>query len=95
MPSSPQKHQFEVALRDELASLVQSGHTRVDRTFIEDVGQRFDLSPEDARDVFVGSKGDIWQGELLDSGDDVLGWTAAEVVHVPSAGTSTEESGIY
>ncbi len=95
MTSKPQQHQFEVALRDELASLVQSGNTRIDRTLIEDVGQRFDIAPEEARNIFAKSQGDLWQGELVESGDDVLGWTAAEVTHIPSAGRSTEDSGIY
>lgn len=95
MASGPQRHQFEMALRDELASLVQGGTNHVDRTLIEEVGQRFGIEPEEARDIFTESKGDIWQGEFVESGDAVLGWTAAEVTHVPSAGQSTDDSGIY
>ena len=95
MASAPQRRRFERAIRDELTPLVAEGHTRFDRTFIEDLGQRFDVAPEEARDIFAGSKGDLWQGELIESGDDVLGWTAAEVTHIPSAGRSTDESGIH
>ncbi len=60
---------------------------------MEEIGQRFELDGEEARNLFVDARGDIWQGEFVES-DDEPGWEAVELKRVPSVGSSPDDSSV-
>jgi hypothetical protein len=58
---------------------------------VEEIGERYDVDPDEAGRAFVDSRGTLWEGELVE-GDGESDWRAAELANVPSAGTSTDSS---
>jgi hypothetical protein len=78
------RQEFVKALRDELAQLWREGEDRVERVRVEEVGQRFDLDEDDARKTFVASRGDVWEGEFVET-DEEPGWEAVVLENVPTA----------
>jgi hypothetical protein len=83
-------NEFTEALMHELARLWREGERRIDRTQVEEIGERYDVDPDEASRAFVDSRGTLWEGELVED-DGESGW-AAELANVPSAGTSTDSS---
>lgn len=84
------RREFEDALKHVLAKLGREGVDRVERSRIEELGQRFELDPDEARKLFVASRGDIWEGEFVES-DDEPGWEAVDLERIPSVGSTPEE----
>ena len=84
-------NEFTEALMHELARLWREGERRIDRTQVEEIGERYDVDPDEASRAFVDSRGTLWEGEIVED-DGESGWAAAELVNVPSAGTSTDSS---
>jgi hypothetical protein len=84
-------NEFTEALMHELARLWREGERRIDRTHVEEIGERYDVDPDEAGRAFVDSRGTLWEGELVE-GDGESDWRAAELDNVPSAGTSTDSS---
>ncbi len=84
-------NEFTEALMHELARLWREGERRIDRTQVEEIGERYDVDPDEASRAFVDSRGTLWEGELVED-DGESGWAAAELANVPSAGTSTDSS---
>jgi hypothetical protein len=84
-------NEFTEALMHELARLWREGERRIDRTHVEEIGERYDVDPDEAGRAFVDSRGTLWEGELVE-GDGESDWTAAELANVPSVGTSTDSS---
>jgi len=78
------RQEFVKALRDELAQLWREGEDRVERVRVEEIGQRFDLDENDARKTFVASRGDVWEGEFVET-DEEPGWEAVVLENVPTA----------
>lgn len=91
MESSKRHRQFEEALRNILAKLEREGVDRVERTQIEEIGQRFDVDREKARELFIKSKGDIWEGDLVES-EGEPGWEAATLTNIPSTGRPPKDA---
>ncbi len=89
---SERRRQFEEALRNILAKLEREGTDRLDRTRVEELGERFGLDRDQALRLFVDSRGDIWKGEFIES-EEEPGWEAVALERVPSTGTSPEEGG--
>ncbi len=87
------RRQFEENLRDTLAKLEREGVDRIDRSQVEEIGERLELDRDEAHKLFVESRGDIWKGEFIES-DDEPGWEAVELDSVPSAGESPEDSSV-
>ncbi len=87
------RRQFEETLGDVLAKLQRDHVDRIDRSQVEEIGQRFDLDPDEARKLFVEAKGNIWQGEFVES-DEKPGWEAVELKRVPSVGSSPDDSSV-
>ena len=87
------RREFEEAVRNVVAKLGREGKDRIDRTHVEEIGQRYELEPEEARRIFVETKGDVWKGELIE-GEDEAGWEAATLEDVPSTGISPEDSSV-
>lgn len=83
--SMRRRSEYTQALRDMLAKLKNEGTERVERSQVEEIGQRFDIDRDEALRVFVDSKGTLWEGELVES-DEEPGWEAATLEHVPPAG---------
>jgi hypothetical protein len=84
-------NEFTEALMHELARLWREGERRIDRTHVEEIGERHDVEPDEASRVFVDSRENLWEGELVE-GDEGSGWVSAELENVPAAGTSTDSS---
>ncbi|CAA9451910.1 MAG: hypothetical protein AVDCRST_MAG78-3504 [uncultured Rubrobacteraceae bacterium] len=93
MEGTKRRREFEEALRNAIAKLGREGEDRIDRSYVEELGQRYDLDPDEARKLFVKSKGDVWKGELVESEGDP-GWEAAMLESSPSTGISPEDSSI-
>ena len=93
MEGTKRRREFEEALRNAIAKLGREGEDRIDRSYVEELGQRYDLDPDEARKLFVKSKGDVWKGELVESEGDP-GWEAATLESSPSTGISPEDSSI-
>lgn len=91
MEGTRRRREFEEALRNVIAKLGREGHDRIDRSYVEEIGQRYDLDPDEASKLFVKARGEIWQGELIE-GDS--GWEAATLENVPSTGISPDDSSI-
>ncbi len=87
------RRQFEETLRDKLAKLERDQVNRIDRSEVEEMGQRFELDGDEARKLFVDARGDIWQGEFVES-DNEPGWEAVELKRVPSVGSSPDDSSV-
>ena len=87
------ERQFEEALRNEIAKLAREGVDLVDRSHMEEIGQRFELDRDEARKLFVDSRGDIWKGEFIES-EEEPGWEAAALERAPSVGSSLEDSSL-
>ena len=87
------RREFEEALRNILAKLEREGVDRIDRPRVEEIGQRFELDRDEARRLFVDSRGEIWKGEFVES-DEEPGWEAVTLEHVPSLGGSPEDSSV-
>ena len=77
--------EFLRALRDEVAELWRRGEDRMDRERVEEIGRRFDVDPDEARETFVKARGDLWKGEFVES-DEEPGWDAVVLESVPSSG---------
>ena len=92
MEGIKRRREFEEALRNIVAKLEREGKDRIDRTYVEEIGQRYDLDPDEARKLFVETKDDIWTGELIES-EGEPGWEAARLESVPSAG-APRDSGV-
>ena len=84
-------NEFTEALMHELARLWREGERRIERTHVEEIGERYGVDPDEAGRAFVDSRGTLWEGELVE-GDGESDWTAAELANVPSAGTSSDSS---
>jgi hypothetical protein len=78
-------------LRNAIAKLGREGNDRIDRSYVEELGQQHDLDPDEASELFVKSRGEIWQGELIEGES---GWEAATLANVPSTGISPDDSSI-
>ncbi len=87
------RRQFEETLRDALAKLERDHVNRIDRSQVEEIGQQFEIDPDEARKLFVEAKGDVWQGEFVES-DEEPGWEAVELERVPSVGSSPDDSSV-
>jgi hypothetical protein len=87
------RRQFEETLRDKLAKLERDHVNRIDRSEVEEMGQRFELDGDEARKLFVDARGDVWQGEFVES-DDEPGWEAVELKRVPSVGSAPDDSSV-
>lgn len=77
--------EFLRALRDEVAELWRRGEDRMNREHVEEIGQRFDVDRDKAREAFVKARGDLWKGEFVES-DEEPGWDAVMLESVPSSG---------
>jgi hypothetical protein len=87
----PKHHrQFEEALRNLLAKLEREGVERIERSQVEEIGQRFEMDRDEAHELFMKSRGDIWQGKLIES-EGEPGWEAITLENVPSTSRSPEE----
>jgi hypothetical protein len=89
--SMKRHNEFTEALMHELARLWRQGERRIDRAHVEEIGERYEVDPDEASRAFVDSRGTLWEGELVED-DGGSGWAAAELANVPSAGTSTDSS---
>jgi hypothetical protein len=85
------KRRFEQALVDELAKLQREGVNRIDRARVEEIGQRFGIDAGEAGSTFVTYRGEMWQGDLIES-DEGPGWEAATLENVPPTATSPDSS---
>ena len=92
MTESIKRHnEFTEALMHELARLWRQGERRIDRAHVEEIGERYEVDPDEASRAFVDSRGTLWEGELAE-GDGESDWRAAELTNVPSVGSSTDSS---
>ena len=91
MESIKRRREFEDALRNIIAKLRRDEKDRINRSYIEEIGQRYDLKPDQARKLFVESRGDIWKGELIES-EGEPGWEAAKLERSPATGISEDSS---
>jgi hypothetical protein len=78
------RQEFVRALRNELAELWRRGEDNVDRARVEEIGGRFGLDETEAHEMFVASRGDIWEGEFVET-DEEPGWEAVVLENVPTA----------
>ena len=83
-------NEFTEALMHELARLWREGERRIERDHVEEIGGRDDVDPDEASRAVVDSRGNLWEGELVDG--DGSDWVAAELANVPAAGTSADSS---
>lgn len=93
MESIKRRREFEEALRNIVAKLGREGKNRIDRSYVEEIGERYDLDPDDARKLFLDSKGIIWKGELIESKGEP-GWEAVTLESAPATGMSPEDSSV-
>ena len=84
MEGTRRRREFEEAIRNVVAKLSREGEDRLERTHVEEIGERHDLDPEEARELFVDSRGDIWKGEFVES-DEEPGWEAVRLESAPSS----------
>lgn len=90
MEGTMKRRQFEQAIRDVVAKLSREDKDRIERTHVEEIGERYGLDPEEARELFVDSRNDIWKGEFVES-DEEPGWEAVRLESVPSAAADTPD----
>jgi len=93
MEGTKRRREFEEALRNIVAKLGREGQDRIRRTYVEEIGQRYDLNPEESRKLFVESRGNVWKGELVES-EEEPGWEAATLESAPATGMSPEDSSV-
>ena len=93
MEGIKRRREFEEAIRNVVAKLGREGEERIDRAHVEEVGQRYELEPEEASKLFVESRGNIWRGELIES-EGEQGWEAAKLERAPATGKSPEDNSI-
>jgi hypothetical protein len=93
MPNYPQLYRFENQLMNELARLWREGERRIERTRVEEIGRRFDVPAEEAGELFLRSRGTLWDGELTEEGGEES-WRAAELDDVYSTGYSPGEDSL-
>ncbi len=91
MEGIKRRREFEEALRNIIAKLRREEKDHIDRSYIEEIGQRYDLEPDEARKLFVESKGNVWKGELVES-EGEPGWEAAKLERSPATGISEDSS---
>jgi hypothetical protein len=84
MEGTRRRREFETAIRDMVAKLKREGKDRIERAHVEEVGERYELAPEEARELFVDSRGDVWKGEFVESAEEP-GWEAIKLESVPSS----------
>ena len=82
--SQRRRQEFARALRNELAELWREGEDSVDRVRVEEIGRRFDLDETESRETFVAFRGDIWEGEFVET-DEEPGWEVVVLEDVPTA----------
>jgi len=87
------RREFEEAIRNVVAKLKREGVDRIERSHVEEIGQRFELDEDEARELFMNSRGDIWRGELVES-EGEPGWEAVTLERVPSVGKSPEDDSV-
>jgi len=87
------RREFEEAIRNVVAKLGREGKDRIDRAYVEEIGQRYELDPDEASKLFVEARGNVWRGELIES-EGEPGWEAATLERAPAAGKSPEGGGI-
>ncbi len=87
------RREFEEAIRNVVAKLGREGKDRIDRAYVEEIGQRYKLDPDEASELFVEARGNVWRGELIES-EGEPGWEAATLERAPAAGKSPEDGGI-
>lgn len=90
MENIERRREFEEALRNVLAKRQREGADRIDRSHVEEIGRQYDLDPDEARKIFVESRGDIWKGEFIES-EEEPGWEAVTLERVPSVGRPPEK----
>jgi len=73
-----------------VAKLRREGKDRIERPHVEEVGERYELAPEEARELFVASMGDVWKGEFVESAEEP-GWEAVKLESVPSSATDAPD----
>ncbi len=82
--SQRRRQEFARALRNELAELWREGEDSVDRVRVEEIGRRFGLDEAETREMFVAFRGDIWEGEFVET-DEEPGWETVVLKNVPTA----------
>lgn len=93
MEGTKRRREFEEAIRNVVAKLGREGKDRIDRAYVEEIGQRYELDPDEASKLFVEARGNIWQGELIES-EDESGWEAVTLGRAPATGKSPEDNSI-
>lgn len=83
MDSAKRRNEFMQDLRNSVAKLAREDEDRIERTHVEEIGERYGLDPEESRRLFVNSRGDVWRGDLV-GGDGESEWEAATLERVPS-----------
>jgi hypothetical protein len=83
------RQEFARGLQNEVAKLWREGEDRIDRISVEEIGQRFGLDQDEAREAFVALGGNIWEGEYVETNDEP-GWEAVVLKDVPSSGSREE-----
>ena len=90
MEGTRRRREFEVAIRDAVARLRREGKDRIERAHVEEIGGRYELSPKEARELFVDARGDVWKGEFVESAEEP-GWEAVRLESVPSSATDAPD----
>ena len=86
MTEDQRRHKaFAQYLSDELAQLWRAGTKRVERARIEEIGQRAGLDRDETYEACGAARGDIWQGEFVESNEGP-GWVEVELKNVPPSG---------
>jgi hypothetical protein len=83
------RQEFARGLQNELAKLWREGENRIDRVRVEEIGQRYGMDQAEARDAFMAARGDIWEGELVET-DEEPGWEAVALKDIPPSGPRHE-----
>ncbi|MBV9454505.1 MAG: hypothetical protein JOZ19_10355 [Rubrobacter sp.] len=83
------RQEFARGLQNELAKLWREGGDRIDRIGVEEIGRRFRLDQDEAREAFVALRGDVWEGEFIEANEEP-GWEAVVLKDVPSSGPPEE-----
>ena len=79
------RQEFARVLSDELAELWREGTERVQRSRIEEIGQRIGMDRDETHQAFEAARGDIWEGEYVED-DGEAGWEAVVLRNVSSTG---------
>ncbi len=92
MEGTRRRREFEEAIRNVVVKLGREGKDRIERSRVEEVGERYGLDPDDARKLFLDARGDVWRGKLIE-GEGEPGWEAATLERVPSTAEKPDSSG--